>query len=147
MDSEILELIGAAAGGAAVGAGLTYLATTMTAPTAPIPASVLELLDTVTVRDVGTGRWLTNRVVWSYYTEGDWEIWIIGLGEVGVPPNDIVIDLGHNKVTGQVNATIAKLGYNEMEVYQSGVLKVDIPYFTVTGAILQAAIILPLGTV
>lgn len=116
--------------GGAVGVAVGFLANKVLGAPQPIPPDVQALVNTLRFHDVQRNVDLNRKVVLSSGTENSWQVWNIGYGINGYVGNDIILDLGANSQTGEVSASIAKLAWNAIEVYQGDNFKGTIPQYS-----------------
>jgi len=134
-----------AAGAAVVGAVAGAVATAFVTRPAGIPKDVLALLNTLNFEDTVQNQFLTSRTLMTSGKEGDWDIWNVGYGLPGHVPNDIIVDLGRNRVTGEVGATIGKLGYDSIKVYYGAAVVATLAQVPGTGVVVSSQISIKLA--
>lgn len=138
------KYVGAAIGGALLGAGLTYLLARPIVIAQPIPPEVEAYLNILRFHDVQANiDYVDRKIIW-YGKENSYHSWGIGYGLPSKIPNDIIVDLGYNEVTGEIGVTIAKLGYHAVEVYEGTVLKGTFEQYTTANTVYKAAMFLVL---
>lgn len=94
-----------------------------------IPSDIDQLLSTLTFKDTTRNLMLVRGPILKYQSFTPWDIWLIGYGLAGDPPDDIIVDIGSNKTTGEVSATIGKFAWDAIDILKSGIVVASLALF------------------
>lgn len=114
--------------GFVVGVGVGYILK-QTTP-AVIPSYIMEQLNRHRFYDVDAGKDMQGPQFMWQGSEGDWDEWIVGYGHPPAMEDDILVSVGHNRVTGEVSGVITKLCWNSVTVYLDNVEYTTFPRYT-----------------
>ena len=106
-------------GGFATGLGLGYAVRGAVAKPA-IPVHIRNQLNRLRFHDVTANVDLKGPILLSFGVEGNWDDYIVGYGLPTFLKNDIIVQIGYNRVTGTISGVIGKFCWNSVDVYMDG---------------------------